>query len=421
MTDLRAAAKEAWLWGVPLIEMAQQRSARAREGVAPNVYQHQRDLIGAGETGEARESFVTTPNNDTLYSQAWVDLSNGPVKLTVPATGDRYFSLALLDMYTNNFAILGTRTTGGEGGVFTLVGPGHAATEPGAISSPTNWVWSLARILVEGPDDLAAARQVQDGLEIEAPLTNGEIGDHATRHAPWSDYFASVQALMNESPPPATDGAQLRRMAAIVRPGGRFDASRFSPAEAEAIKAGIADAQAVLGEFRKTVRAADGWTLPALDIGVYNQNYLQRASVAIGGLGALPRQEAIYFSARGPGGAAGFDSARNWKLTFTGADLPPVDSFWSLSLYWRTADGQSYFAKNPIDRVAIGDRTPGLKRESDGGFTIWLTRTDPGGDASRNWLPTPATMDTFFLTMRAYFPRRDMLDGSYRLPKVTEI
>lgn len=420
MSDLRVAAKEAWLWGVPLIEMGQQRAARAREGVAPNIYQHQRDLMDAGETGEARESFVTTPNNDTLYSQAWVDLSNGPVKLTIPATGDRYFSLALLDMYTNNFSILGTRTTGGESCVFTLVGPDHATNEPGAIRSPSNWVWSLARILVVGPDDLEAARAVQDALKIEATAAAGKVLDCAERNAPWNEYFASVQELMNESPPPATDTAQLRRMSPIISAGGRFDAARFSSAEAEAIKAGIADAKALLGEFRKNVRAAHGWTLPALDTGVYNQNYLQRASVAVGGLGALPRQEAIYFSARGSDGAHGFDSAKNWKLTFTGADLPPVDSFWSLSLYWRTPDGQSFFAKNPIKRVAIGDRTPGLKRDSDGGFTIWLTRTDPGGDASRNWLPTTAT-DRFFLTMRAYFPRQDMLDGSYRLPQVTQI
>ena len=420
MSDLRVAAKEAWLWGVPLIETAQQRSARAREGVAPNVYQHQRDLMDAGETGEAAESFVTTPNNDTLYSQAWVDLSNGPVKLTIPATGDRYFSLALLDMYTNNFAILGTRTTGGESGVFTLVGPEHATAEPGAIRSPTNWVWSLARILVEGPDDLEAARAVQDALRIEAPLTNGEVGGHASRRAPWNEYFASLQDLMNESPPPATDGAQLRRIAAIVKPGARFDASRFSPADVEAIKAGIADAQATLIEFRKNVRIANGWTLSAVDTGDYNQNYMHRASVAIGGLGALPRQEAIYFGARGSDGFTGFDSAKNWKLTFAASELPPVDSFWSLSLYWRTPDGQLFFAKNPINRVAIGDRTPGLKRDSDGGFTIWLTRTDPGGDASSNWLPTTAT-ERFFLTMRAYFPRQEMLDGRYVFPKVTEI
>lgn len=411
--NLRAAAREAWLWGLPLIEMAQQRSARAREGVRPNDYQHQRKLMDAGE------SFVTTPNNDTLYSQAWIDLGRGPVRLTIPASGKRYFSLALMDMYTNNFAILGTRATGDDGGTFTLVGPGGATSDSGAIRSPTRWVWALGRTLVEGEDDLAAAIRVQDRLKIDGERTDAAIPDHADRNDPWSDYFASVQKLMNENPPPATDVALLRRIKQLVELGGAFDPSRFSAADVKAIEAGIADARSTTVGFRRVLQEVNGWTTSGGDIGAFRQNYGQRAATALGGLAALPRYEAMYFGTRGPDGI-GFDSSKGWKLTFGAADMPPVDSFWSLSLYRRTAEGQHYFVDNPINRYAIGDRTPGLKRGADGSLSIWMTRSDPGGDASSNWLPAPPD-ENFVLTLRAYIPQQRMLDGQYILPKVVEL
>lgn len=411
--DLRTAAKEAWLWGLPLIEMAQQRGARVREGVSPARYQHQRNLM------DAAESFVTTPNNDTLYSQVWIDLAHGPVRLAFPATGRRYFSLALMDMYTNNFAILGTRTTGDDGGECELVGPDTAIDRAGVIRSPTRWVWILVRVLVEHGADINSARLIQDQLRIEAPPTQGPVKEFADRNAAWADYFTAVQALMNENPPPVTDSAALQRMQTLIRIGGTFDPSRFSSDEAVAIEDGVSDARTLLTTFRRSLRAVNGWTVSGPDTGAFRQNYIQRAATALGGLAALPRSEAMYFSARGPDGLVGFDSAKNWKLTFAANDLPPVDSFWSLSLYRRTAEGQLYFVDNAISRYAIGDRTPNLKRHADGSLSIWMTRSDPGGEASNNWLPTPAE-ECFTLSLRAYIPRREMLDGAYMPPRAVE-
>lgn len=147
---LRIAARQAWLWGLPLIECAQQRSARASEGMKPNTFKHQRALIAA------KDQFVTTPNNDTLYSQAWLNLEKGPVTIGVPASGDRYYCVPLMDMYSNNFAIVGTRPSGSAPQTFTIVGPNHASTGR-AIRSPTNWVWVLGRTLVDGDSDLPKA------------------------------------------------------------------------------------------------------------------------------------------------------------------------------------------------------------------------------------------------------------------------
>ena len=119
-----------------------------------------------------RARAVTTPNNDTLYTSAYVELSRGPVTITLPPSGDRYLSLALMDAYSNNFAILGTRTTGPNGVTFTLVGPNDAAAGASIVRSPTRHVWALARILVDGPHDLDAARQVQQGISMQGPAVN---------------------------------------------------------------------------------------------------------------------------------------------------------------------------------------------------------------------------------------------------------
>jgi hypothetical protein len=175
---------------------------------------------------------VTTPNNDTLYASAVLDLAGGPVVLGLPAAGARYLSVQLMDAYTNSFAILGARTTGPDGGRFILAGP-RGDAPAGAIRSPTPWAWMIARILVDSPEDLPAARRVQAGLYVEGPAGRTP-GRFAPRQAPWRDYFTSVQALLLENPPPATDLAFfLRQQALGLHPSGDgFQPDRFSAAQA---------------------------------------------------------------------------------------------------------------------------------------------------------------------------------------------
>lgn len=410
--DLRDAARDAWLWGLPLIEMAQQRNARIQEGTMPNEFQHKRRLMGSGK------SFITTPNNDTLYSQAWIDLSGGAVKVTIPVSGSRYFSLALMDMYTNHFSILGMRTTGVQGGTFTLVGPQDATSDRRAIRSPTPWVWAFGRTLVDDEADLPEAHKVQDQLRIDGPPVAIKERTYANRNSPWNEYFASVQELMEENPPPATDDALLGRIAPLLRLGRRFDASRFGDAEIRQIEAGMADGLQMAVSYKKQLQNLNGWSISSVDKGLSQQNYLVRAGVAMTGLGALTRNEDMTFSAKGSDDV-GFDSAKRWKLTFSASELPSVDSFWSLSMYRRNAEGQQFFFENPINRFSIGDRTQGLAYGDDGSLTIWMTREDPGGDATRNWLPIP-TEGNFVVALRAYLPRPTMLNGQYVPPRIIE-
>jgi hypothetical protein len=410
MCDLRTAAREAWLYALPLIEIANTRARGQALGHRMGVFAHVPTLA------DHRHRAVTTPNNDTLYSTAQIDLGGGPVSITLPSGGERYFSLALMDAYSNNFAILGTRTTGPDGMTVRLVGPAEAADGPGVVRAPTNHVWALARILVEGPHDLEAARAVQRGLSMQGPATAAP-GPYAQRQAPWPQYFAAAAALMAANPPPVTDRAVLRTMAPLGLLDG-FDPARFSDEEVALIEAGVAEARQLArrGGLGGTLFNG-GWTYPSARLGDFDQDYQLRAAVALSGLAALPPAEAMYMRAEGEGPGHLYDGTKAWRLHFP-ADAPlPVESFWSLSLYEATAEGQFFFTDNPLNRYAIGDRTPGLKTNPDGSLDVWIGSHNPGDGRASNWLPAPA--GPFALFMRAYLPRPELLEGRYRLPPVT--
>lgn len=414
MSDLRAAAREAYGYVLPLIEIAAVRARGLAVGSPMNAFASMRHLASH------RSRAVTTPNNDTLYATAQLDLSEGPITLTVPASGERYVSLQLMDAWSNSFAVLGTRTTGPDGGTFRLVGPGDPATPaPDLIRSPTRHVWALARILVTGPQDLEAARLVQAGFTAQGPAAP-EPMVCARRSDPWPDYFASADALMAANPPPATDLALLRRIAPLGLGEGRFDPSAFSAEQAQAIAEGVEAARGAIRHAGGLAGGAvvDGWAYPLPALGDFRQDYGLRASVALSGLAALPLVEASYPQAKGPDGGL-FDGHRRWRLHLPADRQPPCGSFWSLSLYEATPDGQFFFTDNPLERYALGDRSPGLVWNPDGSLDLWMSHDSPGPEREANWLPAPAGPFTLFL--RAYLPRPELLDGRYRLPAVEAV
>lgn len=414
--DLKSAARDAWLYGLPLIEMASTR-ARAVAGRAVGIpagvnrFGHARVLADPTARG------VTTPNNDTLYSSAWIDLTKGPVTLTLPRTGDRYISVAGMNMFTDNDFVLGTRTTGGAGGKFTIVGPGQAGSGPNVVRLATPHGWLLSRILVDGESDLPAVHALQAQLAITGPTVTPGTAVYAARGAPALEYFASVAALLRENPPPGTDAAFFARVAALGLTGaGGFDPKRFNAAQVAEIEAGVAEARQSL----RTIRvggAVQGWNYPRSNLGFYGQDYALRAAVALGGLAALPGAEAMYMNPVGDQGRM-FTGAGPYVMRFAADRMPPVDAFWSLTMYEATPEGQFFLTENPIRRYAIGDRTPTLKKNADGSLDLWIARTDPGGDRTGNWLPAPA-QGPFTVSFRAYLPRPELMDGRYRLPPIT--
>ncbi|HYE45663.1 MAG TPA: DUF1254 domain-containing protein [Caulobacter sp.] len=412
--DFKAIAREAWLYGLPLIEMETTRARHFKSGAKPNVF------AGGRALADHTSRNVTTPNNDTLYRSAWVDLSGGPVTLTVPALGDRYWSVAVMDMYTNNNAVLGSRTVGGQGGTFMLAAPDQAApilddrTEPYVVRTATSLVWVLVRVLIDGPEDMAAVQ----GILAQFTLAGGKPGPAAplpvARDADPGAYFGNVRALMAAYPPPVTDLKIIRRSAGLLGGAPPQTAAKAVQAHAAAIEAGVAEAREFARGGWARQAPIQGWTYPPASLGDFGQDYPFRAAIALGGLAALPRVEAMYLRPAAEQDGL-FLSDRTWRLSLP-AEVP-VDAFWSLSMYEATSDGQLFFTDNPLKRYALGDRTKGLRRRADGGVDIWIGRTDPGGDRTSNWLPAPKT-GPYAVTWRGYLPRPALLNGQWRMPPI---
>ncbi|ATQ42018.1 DUF1254 domain-containing protein [Caulobacter mirabilis] len=393
--DPTATARDLWLYGLPLIEMATTRARHLKGGGGINRLQHTRQLA------DDRFRTVTTPNNDTLYSFAWLDLSQGPVTLTVPPL-DRYWSVALMDMYTNNNAVLGTRTVGPQGGTFTIVGPGQAGGGPETIRAATPHAWLLVRLLTDGGDDLPVTHALQDRFKLTGPA-GATTPVYAPREAQPADYFASMLKLLEADPPPAVDRRMLARLRTI-----KLDSSETA--------AGVQQARMIAQMAKGRQGYVQGWSYTRPNLGDYDQDYLYRAIIALLGLGALPVAEAMYMRAEGDSGGL-FKGDDLYRLSLP-AQMP-LDAFWSLSMYEVVEDGQQFFTANPLNRYSIGDRTKGLKRNADGSIDLWIGRSDPGGERSANWLPAPRS-GPYSMTMRTYLPRAELLDGRWRLPAVAK-
>ena len=415
--DFKTIAREAYLYSLPLIEMETVRARLIANGGQQNVIYARRMLADHASRG------VTSPNNDTLYASAWLDLSQGPVTITLPDFGKRYFSLQLMDMYTNSFAVLGTRKNGGKAGTFELLPPADTSSGPNGIRSPTPRVWALARTLVDGPQDLEAANKAQAAVTISGPKVTDKP-DAATAKgraagASWRDYFTEANRLLREHRAPAADKPMLTRIAPLgISPDDQFAPDTFNAEQQAAIEAGVAEARAFVIDPQRRGNEVDGWYYPGASLGNWGTDYVSRAVVARTGLAALPRDEAMYMRPTGDNGNAIYDGRRNWRIHFDAGKLPPVNAFWSLTMYERTADGQSFFTQSAINRYAIGDRTPGLKTNGDGSLDIWIGHANPGAERESNWLPAPA--GPFTMTLRAYLPKPEVLDGRYRLPRMTE-
>lgn len=429
--DLAALAGDAVVYAYPLYEMARMRAAtsprRTEDGrQAPasqrwcNTFVHARRLLGAGG------SRVVTPNHDTLYTNAWLDLGAGPLVIDVPDTAGRYYVLGLLDFYTNPFAHLGQRLTGTAARAFVVVPPGWrgalptAFDAPGArIQAPTRWLWIIGRILVDGPHDVAAVNALQDGFVIR-PLVDWMADQPALPRlfdpvcnprepARAAHFAAQVNAALRENPPPAGEAAELARFAAV---GIGADAAAPTPAQERALQRALDTALPRLRQAQIGQVLPSGWNQPPVIEGHFGTDYLARAQIALKYIGMLESREATYPIAWHDGSGEPLSGAHRYRLRFAPGALPPVDAFWSITMY----DARDYMlVDNAIDRYAIGDRTPGLRHDADGGLTLHLQHQLPADEAARaNWLPAPA--GDFYVCLRAYMPREELVDGRYALP-----
>lgn len=421
--DPRSLSYDAYIYLYPLVTMEvtrRQMTNGDKPGFGPpNEFHH----IRAFPPADFRA--VVRPNFDTLYSSAWIDLRHGPVVIHAPDTNDRYFMLPMLDMWTDVFANPGKRTTGTGARDFVLVGPqydGALPTGDDVIQAPTPWVWVIGRTQTNGPADYDAVRAVQDGLTVR-PL-------HATEHTvdPAADtteplrlvngmsaleFFAYACEAMRINAPHATDFSVLARIANLgIVPGEPFDPHRIDDGMHDEVQAGADAAQhAIAANIPHLGIPAGGWTTGTESIGVYGNAYLKRATIAFGGLGANPPEDAVYPVLLADADGDPIRGEQSYTIHFDHDRLPPVDAFWSITMY----DAEGFQAANELDRFAIGDRDP-LVYNADGSLDIVIQHENPGPERQANWLPAPN--GPLGITMRLYAPRPEVLGGGWSPPPV---
>jgi hypothetical protein len=418
-TPLEQRVDDAFLAAFPLYEMARARFNAAINPLNPTPFPpngapaKRRALIDH----TARD--VTTPNNDTLYVATWLDLHRTPMRVQVPRVGGgRYWSIALIDIFTNNFAILG-RQREGDGPVdVVVVGPSWKGPVPKGrvIRAPSNDVQVIGRFLVNGPADAPAVHALQDGIAFMPVVAGaGPVPQWVpvTNSTDAANFIAVVNEMLWRNPVPAGEAKAFASWADLGVGGGAYAFARSSaevqaawrkrlPVLHEALKAGL----------RHGARQVEGWGVPAPNVGLFGTDTHLRAAVAFGGLSALPSTEAVYLNLESDPSGQPLDGSQRWKLV-----VPPLQAkgFWSLSMYKKDADGRLFFAANPIGRYSIGDRTASVRRGADGTIEVLLQHEPPTGDTS-NWLPTP--MGVYAITLRAYLPSDAMRRGEAPLPRL---
>ncbi len=376
---------------------------------------------------------VVRANFDTLYSSAWLDLTGEPMIVSVPDTQGRFYLLPMLDMWTDVFACPGWRTTGTQAADYVLVPPGWSGSLPAAavrIDAPTPYVWIIGRTKTDGPDDYAAVHRVQAGYKITPLSRFGRTADPVVgvvdagvdmKTPPKVQvdtmgagvFFAYAAEILKLQTPHITDQpilAQMRRIG--IERGKSFDIDSVDPA----IKAGLATApeealKLMAWKVSSIARVANGWSMNTDTMGVYGNYYLKRAIVAQIGLGANLPEDAIYPLSLADDFGNPMHGGSAYILHFDKGATPPVDAFWSVTLY----DGDGFQVANRLNRFAVSNWMP-FEYNSDGSLDLYIQSASPGGDKEANWLPAPA--GAFNLTMRLYAPKSDALTGKWNPPPV---
>ncbi len=437
--EARALAKEAYIFAYPMLENYKTMYIQAIDTSSPgyqgpfNTFKHSTTLLGPEFTD------VVRPNNDTIYSFAWLDLRAEPIVVTVPAITDRYYSFQLVDLYTHNFAYIGTRATGTEAGSYLIAGPswsGDPSQPPPDIRQvfPTegNFVFCLGRTAVDGEADLPNVLAIQEGYKVQS--LSAYLGEAAPPAPPaivlptynrveadTPDFIKYLNFLLGQVDIHPSERQLIEKFGRIgIGPNRPFEASALDISVLHAMDEGIREA---IDEIEKNVGnlgEKNSWSLTGKVFGtreVMQGQYLTRASAARFGLYGNDLEEAYYPTTSLDSAGGTLDGSGNrYVLRFTKDEMPPVDAFWSITMYNLP---EQLMVANPIHRYSIGDRTRGLKIDKDGSLAIYLQPKSPGKAKESNWLPAPE--GPFSLTLRMYLPRPSALDPLYAPPGVEKV
>ena len=431
--DAHAIGVAAYVYFYPLVTMDITRKQLTNVAKPEGIHTPMNTFANVAAFPPADLKVVVRPNFDTLYSSAWLDLTKEPMIVSVPDTHGRYYLLPMLDMWTDVFASPGWRTTGTHAGDFAVVPPGWSGTIPAGvvrIDTPTPYVWIIGRTKTDGPADYSAVHKIQAGFKI-TPMSRwgmppepvvGTVDPAIDMKTPpktqvdtmpAGKFFAYAAEILKVQPPHITDQPILAQMERIgIVPGKSFDIDKVDPSVKAGLESAPQDALALMAwKVPSLARVVNGWSMNTDTMGVYGNYYLKRAIVAQVGLGANLPEDAIYPLNLADNTGKPLDGANAYVLHFDKGATPPVNAFWSVTLY----DSEGFQVANNLNRFAVSSWMP-FKYNPDGSLDLYFQNTSPGADKQANWLPAPK--GPFNLTMRLYAPKSDALTGKWNPPPV---
>lgn len=432
--EARAIAKEAYIYGYPMVDMYRIQYAYSVDSSNPEYKATWNQIKNIPKVFTPDDKAVQTPNSDTPYSMVDFDLRTEPMVLTVPKIDEnRYFSIQLINSYTNNFDYIGSRTTGNDGGVFMIVGPSWKGEIPEGITkvfnSETELVLAVYRTQLFDLSDLANVIEIQKGYTVQ-PLS-AYLGQPAPKAAEAINFikpltpeeqkvsletFNILNFLLQYCPTDPSEKELMARFAKIgIGAGKIIDFATLSPEVKQAMEDGIKEAWSV--DFAAFMKKVEGGEITAGQLfgtrEYLKNNYLYRMGAAVLGIFGNSEHEAIYpFYTTDESGQPLDATSNKYTLHFAANELPPVNAFWSLTMYELPS---SLLVANPINRYLVNSpMLPNFKFDKDGGLTFYVQNTSPGKDKESNWLPAPK--GPFRAVLRLYWPKDTALDGTWKNP-----
>jgi hypothetical protein len=436
--SLRAIVKEAYVYGFPMVDAYRIQYAYFVNQNNSEFKAPVNHLYSEARVFTPRDTVIQTPNSDTPYSFAELDLRGEPMVLTVPVIEkNRYFSIQLVDEYTFNFAYIGSRTTGNNGGSFLVTGPGWKGETPKGITkviqSETEFVMAGYRTQLFNSADIANVKKIQAGYKVQT--LSAFLGKDTTVKTTPVDFiiplskeeervspqfFSVLNFILKFCPTVPSEKDLMASFAKIDVGGGMdFDTTKLSPEMKTAVRGGMSDAWAEFEEFRKnefeTGKVTAGDVFGTREY--LKNNYLYRMAAAVLGIFGNSKQEAMYPAYTKDSTGQLLNGANHYTVHFNKGDLPPVSAFWSLTMYKLPS---SLLYANSINRYLLNSpMLPQFKRDADGGLTLYVQHGSPGPTKESNWLPAPD--GPFIVFMRLYWPKEVALDGTWKHPPMVKI
>jgi hypothetical protein len=435
--EARTIAKEAYIYGFPMVDNYRIQHAYFVDRENPEFKAPWNQIRNIPRVYTPEDKAIQTPNSDTPYSMIGMDLRAEPIVLTVPPIEkDRYFSIQLIDLYTFNFAYIGSRTTGNDGGSYLIAGPDWKGETPKGVKevirSETELTLAAYRTQLFNPSDLDNVKKIQSGYKAE-PLT-AFLGQPAPKAAsaiafikPLTpeqertslEFFTILNFVLKFCPTDPSEKELMARFAKIgVGAGKTIDSGKLPPELRKAIEDGMADAWVELGNLKKRADAGEVTSGELFGTREYlKNNYLYRMIAAVMGIYGNSKQEAMYPVYAVDSDGHKLDGANRYTLRFAPGQLPPVNAFWSLTMYELPA---SLLVANPLNRYLLNSpMLPQFKSDGDGGITLYIQNESPGVDKEANWLPAPK--GPFIVFMRLYWPKPEALEGTWKQPPMRRV